>query len=121
MRRILPLVFLAAAPTACSTDATGPEVSDRTIAIDELVRGIDPLPSDPPSIVEGEASDPTDEGDYRCVTRPVRETRQHDQLVAFAANSETMWPGALVRGDSIYSGLFTQIVASRAPGTVFGF
>ena len=103
---------------ACAADEPEFEVSDRTAAIDALVRGIDTLPTPPPSIEEGEASDPTTEGDYRCLTRPISETRQHDQLVAFSANSESMWPGALVRGDSIYSGLFTQIVEPRAPATI---
>ena len=111
-------VFLLLATTACASDEPGFETSERTEAIDALVGGIDALPTDPPSIVEGDAGDPTTEGDYRCVTRPIQETRQHDQLVAFAANSEAMWPGALVRGDSIYSGLFTQIVEPRAPATI---
>ena len=119
MRLYLPALLLALAAAGCSQDQPDEfETSDRTAAIDALVRGIDALPTAPPSIEEGDAGDPTTEGDYRCVTRPVAETRQHDQLVAFAANSEAMWPGALVRGDSIYSGLFTQIVAPRAPATI---
>jgi len=119
MRLYLPALLLVSIAAGCSqNDQPEFETSDRTAAIDTLVRGIDPLPTDAPAVVEGDAGQPTSEGDYRCVTRPISETRQHDQLVAFAANSEAMWPGALVRGDSIYSGLFTQIVASRAPATV---
>jgi thiol-activated cytolysin len=117
MRRHLLFSLLLVA-AACAGEDPAFETSERTAEIDALVRGIDALPTAPPSVEEGEAGAPTDEGDYRCITRPVSETRQHDQLVAFAANSEAMWPGALVRGDSIYSGLFTQIVAPRAPATI---
>jgi thiol-activated cytolysin len=120
MRRQRPLSLLITLTlsAACADDQPTFETSERTAAIDALVRGIDALPTAPASIEEGEPSDPTAEGDYRCLTRPISETRQHDQLVAFSANSESMWPGALVRGDSIYSGLFTQIVEARAPATI---
>jgi thiol-activated cytolysin len=117
MHRLMTLTALATV-AACGGSQPEFETSDRTAAIDALVRGIDALPTSPPSIEEGAASDPTIEGDYRCITRPIAETRQHDELVAFSANSESMWPGALVRGDSIYSGLFTQIVEPRAPATI---
>src|SRR5205814_9610117 len=39
------------------------------------------------------------------------------KIVAYAANSESLWPGAIVRGDSVYTGLFTQIVLPRKPMT----
>ncbi|HTE54194.1 MAG TPA: thiol-activated cytolysin family protein, partial [Kofleriaceae bacterium] len=44
--------------------------------------------------------------------------RQHEELVALSANSESMWPGAMLRGDSVATGLFTQIVRPRAPATI---
>src|SRR5687768_14323971 len=62
--------------------------------IDQLVRSVPPLPADPPSRTESEPSPTSRRGDYQCVTRTVTETQQHEDLVAFAANSEAMWPGA---------------------------
>ena len=129
MKQASPLAVTLAAVLAlvlcltsgCGADGgpgPGPEDPGPTTDIDDLVRGIDPLPTGEASRVEGEPGPAAREGDYQCVTRPVTETRQHEDLVAFAANSEAMWPGAIVRGDSIASGLFTQIVRPRAPATI---
>lgn len=124
MRQASPSVLLlfpllAVGVTAgCSADEVDPAEQTSASEIDALVRGIASLPSEPPSRVEGPPGPAAREGDYQCVTRPVAETRRHEDLVAFAANSEAMWPGALLRGDSIGSGLFTQIVRPRAPATI---
>jgi thiol-activated cytolysin len=88
---------------------------DRRAAIDDYIRGIGTLPADAPQVVEGETSAPAREGDYSCTRQDLSETRQHDKIVAYAANSETLWPGAIVRGDSVYDGLFTQVVLDREP------
>jgi thiol-activated cytolysin len=116
---LLPFVLgLHAAGCAAGPDPADPMEDGSASDIDELVRDIEPLAAPAPARVEGEAGPAAREGDYQCVTRPVTETRQHESLVALAANSEAMWPGALVRGDSIASGLFTQIVRPRAPATI---
>lgn len=90
-------------------------VVDQRALIDDYLRGLPDLPSDPPSVIEGETSEPAREGDYSCTTQNLSETRQYDRIVAYSANSESMWPGAILRGDSVYSGLFTQLVFDRAP------
>jgi len=87
-------------------------------AIDAYIRSLPRLPSEPPKVVEGQRSAATTEGDYSCSSTTYSETRQHDEVVAYAANSDSLWPGALVGGDSIYSGLFTQLVLPRRPMTV---
>src|SRR5690606_22773748 len=46
------------------------------------------------------------------------ETRQLDRIVAYAAGSDSLWPGAIVSADSVVSGLFTQVVLPRAPATI---
>jgi thiol-activated cytolysin len=132
-RRLTAVVLLSAAAagaTACvggigaspdpdpGDDAgTGP-ITDDQEAIDEYIDGIDELPAPPPNKVEGERSAPEREGDYRCVTQDMEETRRYDSIVAYASNSDSMWPGAILRGDSVYSGLFTQTVFARTPLTV---
>src|SRR6185503_13828638 len=58
------------------------------------------------------------EGDYQCSTQNLKETRQFDRIVAYAANSDSLWPGALVSADSVLTGLFTQQVLPRAPETI---
>ena len=62
------------------------------------------------------AEDP--EGEYVCTTQRFSETGQFDKIVAYAANSESLWPGAIVGGDSVVSGLFRQEVLPRAPLTI---
>lgn len=117
---LLGLAACALSAASCAASAEDPDDpgDGPGPSVDELVRSIERLPSDPPSRVEGPPGEPRREGDYQCTVRPVTETRQHEKLVALAANSEAMWPGALVRGDSVGSGLFTQIVRPRAPATI---
>jgi thiol-activated cytolysin len=117
-RALSALAALALLPAACSSEIgeQPPDtVVDQRELINEYIRDLPPLPSDPPSVVEGETSAPEREGDYSCTTQNLAETRQYDRIVAYSANSESMWPGAILRGDSIYSGLFTQLVFDRAP------
>jgi len=109
---LLPIFALA----ACTADLGAP--IDSSGEIDAYIRSLPNLPADPPQVVEGARSDPQAEGDYRCTTQNLQETRQYDKIVAYAANSESLWPGAMVAGDSIYSGQFTQIVMPRAPETI---
>jgi thiol-activated cytolysin len=123
MKKTCALPLLCLAFLACSSSPTLPAPDDEPdpderAAVDELVRGVEPLPAAPPGRVEGPPGPTNRRGDYECAVRPVTETRQHEELVAFAANSESMWPGALIRGDSVGTGLFTQIVRSRAPATI---
>jgi thiol-activated cytolysin len=92
-----------------------PPAADPAAQIDGYVRTLGTLPETPSSIQESDPSDEFPDGDYSCVTQDFQETRQYDKIVAFAANSESLWPGALIQGDAVYSGLFTQIGLPRAP------
>lgn len=90
-------------------------------SIDDYVESLGRLPSDPARHEEtvGPVEVVQDGTSQRiCQTNFVEETRQLDQVVAYSANSESMWPGAILRGDSIYSGLFTQAVFDRKPARV---
>jgi thiol-activated cytolysin len=103
---------LATTLPACAADV---HTSDN--AIDDYIRSLPKLPADPAEVEEGTTTAPERSGDYQCTTTNLSETRQHDKIVAYAANSEAMWPGAMVAGDSVYSGLFTPMVFDRAPLT----
>ncbi len=91
---------------------------DEAALIDDYVRGLPYLPADPPAIVEGAANGAETQGDYQCVSQNLSETRQYDKIVAYAANSDSLWSGAMVAGDSVYTGLFTQMVLPRSPATI---
>ncbi|MGE5182157.1 MAG: thiol-activated cytolysin family protein [Acidobacteriota bacterium] len=89
-----------------------------TAAIDQYIESLPYLPVDPAQVVQGSASQPQRDGDYSCTTENLQETRQFDRIIAYAANSDSLWPGAVVSADSVVSGLFTQIVLPRAPQTI---
>jgi thiol-activated cytolysin len=110
---LLATAIATAAIGACSPDVEPSE----SPAIDEYIWGLPYLPTEPEQVVEGAASQAVLNGDYQCITTNLLETRQYDKIVAYAANSESLWPGALVAGDSVYTGLFTPIVFGRAPLT----
>src|SRR5512140_2455390 len=107
--RALLLLALASGCTTDLGDATPPQGN----AIDAYIRALPYLPVDPPQVVQGAKSDPARDGDYQCTTENLKETRQYDRIVAYAANSDSLWTGAPVTADSVLSGLFTQIVLPR--------
>jgi thiol-activated cytolysin len=63
----------------------------------------------------GPKGPPKQNGDYTCTETNLLETKQYDKIVAFAANSHTMYPGSIVGGNSIQTGLFVPKVLPRAP------
>ncbi len=108
------LVPVALLVPACSTDIANTASS----SIDDYIATLPYLPVDPPAVTMGTPSAASPEGDYSCTTQNLKETRQFDRIVAYAANSDSLYPGAIVSADSVLSGLFTQIVLPRAPETI---
>ncbi len=117
MRVTAWLSFAVLSAGACTTDI-GMETAPQADNIDAYIASLPYLPVDPPQIIEGPSSEAARDGDYQCVTENLQETRQYDRIVAYAANSDSLWPGALVGADSVLSGLFTQIVLPRSPVTI---
>ncbi len=111
------MLLLPVALGACSSTVVGgdvPELGDAD-AIDAYIRTLPYLPTTPPGVEEGPRTQPAREGEYQCVRQNLSETRQFDRIVAYAANSDSLWPGAIVAGDSVYTGLFSQIGFERRP------
>jgi thiol-activated cytolysin len=114
---VLPGVLFALVTSGCAGDV-GDSTAPQGTSIDQYIQGLPFLPVDPPDMISGAASDPSRSGDYQCTTQNLQETRDYDEIVAYAANSDSLWPGALVSADSVLTGLFTQIVMPRAPTTI---
>ncbi len=110
--RLLALLTLGL--TGCTTELVPPEHGK----IDEYIASLPYLPVEEPAVNEGARTEPAREGDYQCSTQNLLETRQYDRIVAYAANSDALYPGAIVSADSVLTGLFTQIVLPRAPATI---
>jgi thiol-activated cytolysin len=98
----------------CSTELVEPEGN----AIDAYITSLPYLPVESAAVTEGNRSAEAREGDYQCTTQNLQETRQFDRIVAYAANSDSLYPGALVSADSVLTGLFTQVVLPRSPATI---
>ena len=92
----------------------GPTTYDRINDYIEQL-GTPQAPSD--NLTENGSTEPQADGDYMCSTENLLETQQFDKIVAFAANSGSMWPGAIIGANSIETGLFTPRVLPRAPMT----
>ncbi len=106
-----PLAILIA-NFGCSSS----EISaDHRALIDEYIVGIDPLLVSEANVEAGPTSAGQRQGDFSCTTTNVAETRSYDRLVAYAANSDSLWPGAIVGGNSLQTGQLTQIQFERAP------
>jgi thiol-activated cytolysin len=117
--RLAPLApFLAAAVVACAGEPTDVPLTDQANEIDDYLRSLPYLPASDPGVEEGDRTAPGREGDYQCVRQNLTETRQFDRIVAYAANSESLWPGAIVAGESVYAGLFSQVGFERKPLTI---
>jgi thiol-activated cytolysin len=109
--------YLLACSVAVLGACTEPEISveDSDNPIDQLFAGLGTLPVEPAKRDVGTPSAPVDDGDYQCVTTPIDEVRHHDQLLGQLAVGDVLWPGSLVRGDTVYSGQLTPLVFERAP------
>jgi thiol-activated cytolysin len=86
-------------------------------AINAYIESLGTPQSPASEVVEGVPTQPEDSGDYSCASRNLTETKQFAEIVAFAANSGSMYPGAILDASSIDSGLFTPRVLDRAPIT----
>lgn len=114
---MLRLSLLATLLAACTVDVAPAPVIEGG-SIDEYIAGLPYLPVDDEAVNQGDLSAAEREGDYQCTTQNLQETRQYDKIVAYAANSDSLYPGALVSADSVLTGLFTQVVLPRAPATI---
>ncbi len=102
---------------ACTQEGEGPNVEDSTNPIDQVFAALGQLPVEQAKRVEGQPSAPVTDGDYQCVETPIDEVRQYDQLLGQLNVGDVLWPGAMLRGDSVYSGRLTPITLPRAPLT----
>jgi thiol-activated cytolysin len=86
--------------------------------IDHYIGSLPYLPVEPAGVTSGARTAPMQDNEYTCSTQNVSETRQYDRIIAYAANSEVLYPGAIITADSALTGLFTQISLPRRPMTI---
>jgi thiol-activated cytolysin len=111
---VVTALVLTGFSIGCSTELVPPAADE----IDAYIDSLPYLPVEEPAVAEGQKTEATREGDYQCSSQNLLETRQYDRIVAYAANSDSLYPGAIVSADSVLTGLFTQIVMPRSPATI---
>ena len=111
-------LLLIGSLTACSFSGQGDSPQVVESKIDAYIASLPYLGVDAAAVEMGDPSPAHSDGDYSCTTQNLKETRQYDRIVAYAANSDSMYPGAIVSADSVMTGLFTQIVLPRASQTI---
>jgi thiol-activated cytolysin len=109
------LLFTLSTAFACTATEPPITVEESDHPIDQLFAGLGTLPVEPARRVEGTPTAPMADGDYQCVTTPVDEVRQVDQLLGQLTVGDVLWPGSMVRGESINSGQLAPLVFDRAP------
>ena len=114
--RTLALAFVFTAGACTSAEPQIP-VEESDDPIDQLFAGLGPLAVEAPKRIEGAPGAAVTDGDFRCVDTPVDEVRQYDQLLGQLAVGDVLWPGSMLRGDSVKSGRLTPLVVERAPLT----
>lgn len=107
------LLLAGALLMGCTSSA--PSVEDSDHPIDRLFAGLGALSAEGARRVAGPAGAPVMDGDYQCTTTPVDEVRQLDQLLGQIAIGDVLWPGAMLRGDSVVSSRLTPLGFARAP------
>jgi thiol-activated cytolysin len=104
-------------------DTDGPDAGGstgepiETNEIDDYIMGLGTVELPAADLQEGVASAPEQDGDYVCSTTNMLETKQFDEIVAFANNSGTLYPGAIIGGETMSDGTLTPKVFDRAPLT----
>ncbi|WP_158978714.1 thiol-activated cytolysin family protein [Cellulophaga sp. L1A9] len=72
-----------------------------------------PIVIDPPEEISSEPAEET--GDYLCSTKRFKAAPEYNEMLLLDPTTSVIYPGALIRGESIATGEYIPIVASRKP------
>jgi thiol-activated cytolysin len=114
--------LVAAGALAAPACDVGESVGHRADAINSYVNGLGQLDIPEPMAKKeidcaDACSEPYTIGNQVCTFKRYTETERFDRFVAFAPNSATLWPGAVVRGADAENGLLTPVGVELAPVT----
>lgn len=97
-------------------------MSTTSDTLQRFIIGIEPLPlaetTEPETIEDSESTARIDGVDYKVTEKTRQQTMAVHELVAFDPNADALWPGSLVQGKSLQTGVLAPIALPRAPGTV---
>lgn len=128
---MLLLAFLFS--SACSKDDPVPEkpisqepgeepidVEAKLVAFNTAVNSLsnfeNPDIIDPPAPVS--ADDPVEDGNYLCTIKRYKAAPEYNEMLMLNSNSQELYPGALIKGESILAGTYEAISGERKPITI---
>lgn len=93
-------------------------ISAREAAINEYVESLGKLSIPAPFIEVAEDPEEYESGPYLCTQRVVTQTKLFDRFPAQGAVADRIYPGALLNGDSLVNGFFSDVPLPRKPLTI---
>jgi len=85
--------------------------------INEYIQGLGELPPVTEETVENSQTLPVADGDYECTSQNLTETRSISEVSILQDGTTTLFPGAILRGDSLAGNGFTETAFARKPMT----
>ncbi|WP_431121180.1 thiol-activated cytolysin family protein [Flagellimonas flava] len=115
---------------ACSKDSTDPPITDdEVVTDDDDVNPVDinselaslqafsqPAEIATPELLDEE--DPTRDVDYECVVKHYKAAPGFDEMLSLDPSTDVIYPGAMLKGESIPTGEYIGINGGRAPITL---
>jgi hypothetical protein len=125
MRQIIKLslcVVMMTCIVACDKKKNPVDPPPPPSDVNQFITDIPNLP-EPAAPQEKLVSSTTDtfkqgEVEYKCTVKKISLTENFDEVVAFNPNADVLWPGALVQGKSLDTGVPALIPLSRSPITI---
>jgi len=115
----LPLVACDGADLSALTADQAAEAEPDQAALRKLIleATASPLPPEQDPVVASESAGP--KGTAKdCVFKRFTGNALYESLVSFDPNGDSIWPGAVVQGETLGQGLAAPIGLSRRPGTI---
>lgn len=97
--------------SVCTTEGSGAE------EINAYIRGLGELPEVIEDTVENTPPTVLPDGDYECTSQNLTETRSISEVSILQDGTTTLFPGAILRGDSLAGNGFTETAFERKPMT----
>lgn len=125
MRKVFIILIGLFLFISCKKDKTSP---DDPIVVDEAAltafnASVRALPSftnpqiiDPPEEVSSET--PVESGNYLCTTKRYKAAAGFNEMLLLNSNSQELYPGALIKGETILTGEYASISGKRKPITI---
>jgi cysteine-rich repeat protein len=99
-----------------SCEIEGPSEAEQ---IDEYVQALDPVPAEVlPDVINSETpAQDTEDGNYSCSSINLTKTVPLTEVSILSGITSDLFPGAILRGDSLYNGTFAVSGIDRKPMT----